>query len=274
MLKNKQISKILLTLFSFILFFSISSNLFAAQQAGFLPQNIWFSKDSFLEGDKIKIYTLVFNPDQRELYGSVLFFDNDTLLGKKTFSVPGTNVLQISIPWQVTSGQHVIYAKIENTRFLNSPGKYEDVYLSSNESEKTKITIEKKETNIEEKKEAEAKTENSESNNQVSKIGEYIKDNTPSFIAKPTVKIAENLDSRRESIAESLSKEQSKIENDIKKTKEPTEQKSKIKKPLQYIGLFFVSLFKFIFTKKILFYVLLALLIFFTVRFIWRKFFS
>ena len=64
---------------------------------GFIPDNIWYSKDPFFEGDKIKIYTLIFNPDGRELSGTVSFFDKTILLGKKDFRVSGNGVKDISI---------------------------------------------------------------------------------------------------------------------------------------------------------------------------------
>ena len=54
-----------------------------SSNTGFVPGNIWYSKDPFEEGDKVKIYTFIFNPDSRELSGTVIFFDKTVLLGKK-----------------------------------------------------------------------------------------------------------------------------------------------------------------------------------------------
>ena len=58
-----------------------------SSNTGFVQANIWYSKDPFEEGDKVKIYTFIFNPDTRELSGTVIFFDNTVMLGKKDFIV-------------------------------------------------------------------------------------------------------------------------------------------------------------------------------------------
>jgi len=78
-----------MTLKKALIFVLIINSLFGAcrayaqsSNAGFVPGNIWYSLDPFLEGDKIKIYTLIFNPDPRELSGTVVFFDNSVFLGK------------------------------------------------------------------------------------------------------------------------------------------------------------------------------------------------
>src|SRR3989338_5661631 len=70
-----------MTLKKALIFVLIINSLFGAcrayaqsSNAGFVPGNIWYSLDPFLEGDKIKIYTLIFNPDPRELSGTVIFF--------------------------------------------------------------------------------------------------------------------------------------------------------------------------------------------------------
>src|SRR3989344_4963797 len=79
--------------------------------AGFVPGNIWYSTDPFEEGDKIKIYTLIFNPDARELSGTVIFFDNSIFLGKKDFVAPAKGVKDISIDWTAAAGSHSILRK-------------------------------------------------------------------------------------------------------------------------------------------------------------------
>src|SRR5438552_250675 len=101
-----------------LLFFLMPVGALAQSNAGFIPSNIWYSKDPFEEGDKIKIYTLIFNPDSRQLSGTVSFFDQDNLLGKKTFTVTAKGVKDIAIDWMATVGSHKIYAKIESAQFL------------------------------------------------------------------------------------------------------------------------------------------------------------
>ena len=119
----------------FYLIFSVFSGFFvfsfisihksyASLDAGFVNSNIWYSQDNFTEGDKIKIYTVIFNPDSRQFSGTVSFFDKTVLLGKKNFSISGNGVNNVSIDWTVIAGDHTIFAKIENSKFLISDGKY------------------------------------------------------------------------------------------------------------------------------------------------------
>ena len=268
--------KIFLFIFVFIYLFSFF-NAFAQTntRAGFLPSNIWYSKDPFEEGDTIKIYTLVFNSDKKELSGSVLFFDNETLLGKKTFNASASSVAQVSINWQVTAGDHLIFAKIENSRFLISAGKYQDVYLPENESEKSKRTVNKKivpETPTTKSTDEKANTTD---NSTISNIGNVIKEKTPAFIATPVVAVATGLDAYRASTDTKIVTKASDVKKEIAVlgTDSSKSTKNKIEKPFKYIQLFFLTLFAYIFSHKILFYFALALVIFFTIRFIWRRFF-
>src|ERR1035437_1568488 len=136
--------KVAIVLFLILSIFPIYKIHAQTSNAGFVPSNIWYSKDPFEEGDKIKIYTLVFNPDSRELSGTVTFFDVNVFLGKQDFVVPAKGVKTISIDWTVIAGDHTIFGKIENAKFLVSKGKYEEIYLSENETEKSSRSVAKK----------------------------------------------------------------------------------------------------------------------------------
>ena len=109
--------------------------------AGFVPQNIWYSIDPFTEGDKIKIYTLIFNPDTRSFSGTVDFFDNNTLLGTKDFNVAGTSAKDVFISWTVTAGDHQIFGQIENAKFLNSNGSYTNISITDNKTSTSSRTV-------------------------------------------------------------------------------------------------------------------------------------
>src|ERR1035437_2096929 len=97
---------ILILSFLILILFPLYKISAQTSNVGFIPANIWYSKDPFEEGDKIKIYTLVFNPDSRELSGTVLFFDDTVFLGKQDFVVPAKGVKTISIDWTVIAGDH------------------------------------------------------------------------------------------------------------------------------------------------------------------------
>ena len=268
-------------------------NIFAQTQiVGIIPSNIWYSKDPFEEGDKIKIYTVVYNSDPRELSGTVIFFDNNIFLGKGDFSIAGKSTNDVSIDWTVTSGDHTIFAKIENAKFLISSGKYEDVYLAENKTADSKSSVTKKELS-------------SLSNNltdqianvasSVSDINQNVKNSTPPIVLDTINSTSNLLENLRKNVGNSLENNKTTVQkeintmsvglkkvdtntsnkkNNITKNSAPTnDNDNNIMKPLKYVELFFLTIFAFIFKYKIVFYISILLILFFTIRFIWHLIF-
>lgn len=292
--------KIILFLFVFL----CSANIFGIVNAapsdnvGFASANIRYSKDPFMEGDKIKIYTLVINPDSREFSGTVIFFDNTVLLGTKNFIVPANGVKDIYIDWTTTAGDHTIFGKIENAKFLISKGNYEYVYLTGNETEESNRTVQK--TIIQNTGSSTNSTATDSGIGSIQNIKNIIAEKTPDFIAKPITNTANAIDGFRESIAIASDKKKvetkTEIDNldiinttpdikDLNNLKNSTNTKSTINssdnvntksrvfKPLKYLELFFLTLSSAIFNNKLIFYGLLAVLLFLLIRFTWRRVF-
>jgi len=244
--------------------------------AGFVPGNIWYSQDPFEEGDKIKIYTVLFNPDSREFSGTVIFFDKTTFLGKKDFKVVPRSVQDISIDWTVNVGEHIIFAKIENAKFLVSPGKYEEVYLSGNQTEESKRTVKKK---IIPQSSSDGIINNLKgeildaSSGSIENIGNLVKENTPDIIAQPIISTVNSLEDFRDKVGSLSVENKETIKKELKYNKENLEDNNKLETPFKYIKLFFLTLASFIFNQKIIFYILLLSLVFFLLRYIWRLIF-
>jgi len=266
----------------FLIFSLISTQKLLAQvtNVGFVPGNIWYSKDPFEEGDKIKIYTFIFNPDSRELSGTVIFFDKTVLLGKKDFTLPAKTANDISIDWTVTAGDHAIFAKIENAKFLISKGKYEEVSLAENETEKDSRTVSKKIV-------SKATDKNIETTGtSVSDITDTIQENIPDFITKPIISSVNSLETFRENLNTVSNNKKEEIKKEIKTLNDvdlkvgiskgnltAKSETSPLLKPFKYVEIFFLSIFSFLLSNKILFYGILAIIIFFLLRFIWKKIF-
>jgi hypothetical protein len=261
----------------FLIFSLFSTYALFAQAAnpGFVSGNIWYSKDPFEEGDKIKVYTFVFNPDSRELSGTVIFFDKTTLLGKKNFTVAGKRAEDVSIDWTVNAGDHTIFAKIENAKLLLADGTYEEIYIAENETEKSTTTVAKKIIS----KVVEKDTDNS-INNTLGDLGNLIQDKTPEFIVKPMVLGASTFEELRQEIVNSTEDKKEEVKKEIKaleNTKVKLESKtakSTLLKPFKYVELFLLTISVFILNNRILFYGLIAIFIFIIIRLIWNKFFS
>lgn len=278
---------LILTLIPFGISFAQTNNV------GIIPSNIWYSKDPFEAGDKIKIYTVIYNSDSRELSGTVIFFDNKVFLGKSNFTVPGKSVRDVSIDWTATVGDHVIFAKIENAKFLETNGKYEEIYVAENTTEESKRRVSQK---------IEA-TNSKEDTIADSEIGKIISENTPTFVAKTIdslegvreqgseyatlniQEVKEKLDLIKKEkntgnalTEEELEKSAEKGSNEIlldKAKNEDVKEKvvNKIEEPFQYLKLFFLNLMAFVFKSKVAFYIILALVVFLILRFIWRLIF-
>ncbi|MEI7765727.1 MAG: hypothetical protein WCI93_04060 [bacterium] len=282
-------------IFLLFLLFPVHSIFAQTSNVGIIPANIWYSKDPFEEGDKIKIYTVVYNSDIRELSGTVIFFDNDIFLGKSNFVIAGRSANDVSIDWTTSAGDHVIFAKIENAKFLISKGNYEDIYLAENKTEESKKTVSKKEV-----KNATNNITNkiAESSNVVSNIGQTIKQNTPAIVTNTVNSASNSLEDIRTNLNSSTQIKKESVQKEIDvlnktKSENNTETKKIITKnniatgekngtstntnfalkPFKYAQLFFLTIFSYIFKYKIIFYGLIIVIVFLLLRYLWRLIF-
>ncbi|HNW71889.1 MAG TPA: hypothetical protein PKZ36_03290 [Candidatus Paceibacterota bacterium] len=275
--------KIIVFLFLIFSLFPLQKVFAETENIGIIPANIWYSEDPFEEGQKVKIYTVVYNPSDKQLSGTVVFFDDDVFLGKKDFSVASKSIKDVSIDWTVTVGDHIIFAKIENAKFLISEGKYEEVYIAENKTEESKRTVSKK---IDVKK----STSDTSDSSIVSTVKNTIEENTPAVVTETANNVIEKLEDTREKAAtysdekkqevkkeiEVLKEKEANSQNvstDTKKDSEKVDSSNKLLKPLKYLELFFLNLFSLIFNTKILFYIVLIAVVFLILRFIWNLFF-
>lgn len=288
-------------LIAFVLFFSVSPVFAQSQNSGFLKENIWYSKDPLVEGQNVKIYTLVFNSEDRELSGNVAFFDNMTLLGRQDFVVAPKEVEDISIDWLVTSGSHKIFAKIENPKLLISKGKYEDIYIKDDETEKSSRTAIKDLSLPDLPEIADTLKGNFSVDNIVTPVtntGAKIIEKIPDSIKEPVSNLFESIDTFRENAEKSTKDLEEKVSAQIEASKNPTttssensheantstdstEQPQKVTKntkddllkPFRYLELFLLNLLSFVFETKWLFYTLGVLFALVIVKYIWNRFF-
>ena len=268
-----------LFLILFLLLTTIPTSVLHAQSAntGFVQGNIWYSKDPFEEGDKVKIYTLIFNPDTRELSGTVVFFDNKVFLGKKAFNVPARGVKDVSIDWTVSAGAHSIFGKIEDSKFLLAGGKVEDVYLLENKTQESSRTVDKKIV---------IKTDKSDTPSiptldTVKNLEKSITDHIPDSISASAVSATNIVDKLRTDVGSLSQNKKSEVQNQIKNLNNvknspnsKTGEIGKFLKPFKYIELFFLAILSFIFNNKIVFYPVLFFFLFLILRYFWRLIFS
>lgn len=267
-------------LFVFI-FLAPTSVLFATSNqstTGFVSGNIWYSQAKLTEGDDVKIYTGFWNGESSAVSIKVSFFDGETLLGERAVQVPALTLKEISIPWKVTVGDHEIRAIITKAT-SNAGGTNESIALSTSEVKSGSMFIPKKiGAEIGEEK--------------LGELGEKVIDVLPENVSEPITKSINDIDLFRQktemSIEDGIQDAKNKIKeideapkntdtNDTKSTDSKTINQSKkdsldsTEKPIAYIQLFLLSIASFIFSHSLVFYGLIILIIFFIIRFIYRK---
>ncbi len=129
------------------LVFSFSTPVFSAEEtplknAGFVQGNIWYSKTPFFAGEKIRIYTIIFNGSTEDLTGSVEFLDNGTPIGKSPFSISGGGrVRDVWVDWIAKDGKHTVTAQIIDINSIDALGKKKIVELENRETGKSELLV-------------------------------------------------------------------------------------------------------------------------------------
>lgn len=281
--KNNSMTKKNIAIIFLLAFCLLPINKTHAQNSnvGFVPGNIWYSKDPFEEGDKIKIYALVFNPDSRELSGTVVFFDNNVFLAKKDFVAPAKGIKDISVDWTATVGTHNIFGKIENAKFLISKGKYEEVFLAENETNKSVRTVNKKitpnTTDTANKPNSVLDTISTASAESTKTIQKIIGENTPKFISDPIVSTTNTIEQFRTDVGASADNKKVEVSSQIKaldtvkttptkSTPDKNTQSNSFLKPFKYVELFFFTFLAFVVNNPFIFYGSIIAILFYILR--------
>ena len=189
----------------------------------------------------------------------------------------------------------IIFAKIENAKFLISDGKYEEVFLSESQTPGSERTVEKKIII-----ESSSNTSNGAGlanigntivtsaenliKNSTTNTANLIKDKTPDFLTKPMVLGISTVEGLRQNIGTATENKRAIVKKEIKalndqkilankkSTAEPSG--SKLEKPFKSVELFALVLFSTIFNNKFIFYGILIIILFFFFRFLWHLIFK
>lgn len=289
--------------------------LYAAEETlknvGFLPSNIWYSKDPFFAGDKIRVYTVIFNGSDSDLEGQVEFYDNNVSIGKTDFSLAGGGrIRDIWINWTATNGNHTISAKIVNPK-ISAPGEEPRSIIIANAETGTNervIDFDINKNGVADSKEIVKNAIATGESVILNKVGEITNKVTEILPIKPAIETAKEkvsvVDEFREAqekkvktaVAEvkkdlgNIREAESAAQDDASAKKKPISEsiknqnikddksaelnKAVAEKPLKYVYLFFLSILEYILKVKLLFYGLLSLAVFWVGRFAYRRIFG
>lgn len=259
-----------------------SLNVFAetAINSGFIPGQIWYSKESLVEGETVNIHTAIWNGEKETVSAKVEFYDKNVILGTREISISSGELKDVYIPWKITAGDHVISAKTISSTVLIS-GKNEKVILNRTVTENDKQFVPVLIKNAE----GEKVSETDFLKNQIDKASSGIGSIIPSEVITPITSglgIIDNLrtntlaqvntivDATKKDIGKVLgaSTVGQKIPSKIDKV---SSTEDAIKKPIAYIKLFLFSAFSFVLGSRVVFYTLIALILFFIFRGVYRK---
>ncbi|NVN97171.1 hypothetical protein HXX01_02985 [Candidatus Nomurabacteria bacterium] len=275
----------------FILIYLFSSLYVSAAETtstGFIPGQIWYSKDAIVEGDTVNIYTAVWNNASSSLSAKVEFYDQNVILGTRDVIVAPQELKEVSVSWKVTAGDHVISAKIISPSITVS-GKKQTITVNNTLTETSRkfIPVVIKTIN------GDPATGSDIIKNQIDKATSGIEGILPDSVSSPITKNLDVVSAFREETYASISK----MKDETKKTIEALSAKEKaetpsttktntntkptttvktstddaMKKPIAYVKLFFLSILSFIFGSKLVFYALCIFIVFLIIRWIYNR---
>ena len=265
---------ILSFLFSFRVFAQTTIN------SGFIPGQIWYSNESLIEGETVNIYTAIWNGEKDTISVKIEFYDKNVILGTREISILSGELKEVYIPWKITAGDHVISAKtISSTAVIL--GKKENVILNRTTTVNDKQFVPVLIKNAEGEKISETDVLKNQIDKASNGIGNIIPDNISTPITSG-LGIIDNLRTNTlaqvNTIVNTTKKEigkvlgvsitDKKIPNKIENV---SSTQDAIKKPIIYIKLFLFSILAFIFGSRIVFYSLIAIILFLILRVIYNK---
>lgn len=265
------VSLLIFTILPFTTFAEVPSN------SGFIPGQIWYSKDKLIEGETVNIHTAVWNSEKNSLSVKVEFYDKNVILGSRDVLLSASELKDVYIPWKVTSGDHTISAKIISSISTVS-GKASKIVLIRNvtSTDKQFVSVVLKDDS------GKTSSVSDSLKNKINETGENINDVVPEKVSDSvsnSFNVVEDFRSKTSdqinTARENTKNEIEVIKNDVKTPAEALDDvqnvQDAIKKPVTYLKLFFLNTLAFIFDNKIVFYGVSLLIVFYLGRFVYRK---
>ncbi len=293
--------KTLLILIFILAFAGFSFDLHAVETKsvknfGFIPSTIiWYSKDPFFAGDRIRIYSAVFNGSEYDVTGTMQFYDSGILIGKSDFAVArGGRLMDVWVDWTVTKGSHKISARIVNTKISTPEGGSEEIILENSQTEESERFAEEIPEPAAEKEKSAQKQESAL--NQEGILGGIV-DVIPSGLVSVATSVIQTINTFADEQKEKLEEQKEKLREEIAEM-EAAEGKdaqtgdaaqkgsktitfsgsegassNKAEKSIKYFFIAALSAATSVLGNKILLYILLLIIFWKTVEFLFKKIF-
>lgn len=249
---------------------------------GFVDSPIWFTPESPQDGTMVTIYAVFRNSEKNTITGSVLFYDNDLLLGKKQIAIEPNNVGLSNVTFKIGAGNHSFSAQMTSLTESNGSGGNVPISISTATTKLPDYFVSK---SIPNPFSAQASSGNSASEklllDQVDNLQKKVLDSVPSNVKESVATSTKSLDNWRESSAENFKENKESAQNKLNEISKVNDANSKngkvspaskyVDTPLAYVKLWFFSLLSFVFGTPVMFYIIGLLLVFFVLRFVFYK---
>lgn len=240
-----------------VIFLSIFCLPFALSAQGFSPRTgfvegaIWFSEESLVLGESVKIYTPVFNGEDSRLTVKVDFVNNSEVFSSKEVLIYPNETKTVSSDWKVDPGSHNIFAKISEATLGE-----ESITLENLNTESIKFSV------------TQASPGSVSKNPLFSKFSGVL-EGEGSLMDKIDRWFKLNFtksEEWRESSLGKLNESRDKLKVEIQSQRE-TESKAKV---FSVLHLWILHAIIFIFSVSVVFYLLAVVVSYILLRFIWR----
>lgn len=250
-----------------ILGLTLAGEVFAI--SGFMPNQIWYSKEKLIEGETVDVHTSVWNGEGDPVLVKVDFYDFDNLLGYKETVIKPQELKDIHITWKVVSGEHLISAKIvSSVVVIGEDKKNVSLRYTKTDTDKQDVEKEKKIEKIDdEKKPLDSFLIEDILPEKITATINESYNSVDDFRSRTSVKLTEEKDKSKKTI-DNINKTPQSKNSELK----ANSLESITKKPFAYVKLFVLSVLAFIFEYKIIFYGLIALTTFYIIKAIFRSF--
>jgi hypothetical protein len=250
---------------------------------GFVGNPIWIYPEFPREGELTTLSTLFHNGETQKLSGTVLFYDNNILLGKKSLTIAPGTVGTASIVFHVEPGNHVFSASAQGFQEISNSGSSKTYALPLGKAEMPKLFVTKNGSGSGvEAVGLKASAQAQPILNKVDEVEEKVINSIPESVKQPVVATVESLERIRVSTSVKLqssvavAKEKVEIQKEaaaqqVKESGEVAPSTKYINSPFASVRLFVAQLFHYIFSHAYLFYIALFGVLFLSIRAIIRK---
>lgn len=264
-------SRLFLILCFFVFSFTQVFSTEVLKNTGFVQSGIWYSKEPFFEGDKIRIYSILFNGSDSDILGQIVFEDNGKAICKGDFVSVRGRTQELWCDWTATKGEHKIVAKIIDPQVSPIGGKPYPIILKNNISGVSEVFVDKAEPpspaldiNKDKKEESLSTTTNQveeKFREKLDTVGNGVLSVAPKEIKKEDIEETKNkiLSYVPEIVKEKFSSASSAIGAD------------KLKEPLSRVVDFLITLYKFIINDPLLIIIIGTYVIWKIMKYIYKK---